>query len=67
MNQSNPMHEKFAVISWCPADIKELYPRWTDQECIDALQRVGASLEDRSIEAGWDILDELLTEEYGEY
>lgn len=59
------MHEKIAIISWCPADVKELYPHWSDEKCVEVLDTVSGYLEERSIELGWQVL-EILTSDYDE-
>lgn len=70
MIKDNPMMEKYVTISWCPADVKELRPDWSDDKCMEALANVGGYLEDRSIELGWEVLETLLDMDYedeGEY
>lgn len=63
MENDNNMMEKYAEISWCPQDIKEMYPHWSDEKCMKVLGSVSGYLEDRSIELGWEVL-ETLTSEY---
>lgn len=53
------MYEKMAIISWCPADIKSMYPHWSDEKCVEVLDTVSGYLEERSIELGWEVLDTL--------
>lgn len=57
---NDPMREPYATITWCPLDIKNMYPDWTDEQCMEALESVARKLEDRSVEEGWHILDTLL-------
>jgi hypothetical protein len=57
------MYEKIATISWCPADVKSIYPHWSDEKCVEVLDTISGYLEDRSIELGWEVL-EVLTSEY---
>ena len=64
MINDNPMMEKYVTISWCPADIKELRPDWSDEQCMQALAHIGGYLEDRSIELGWEVIEDLLNLEY---
>lgn len=54
------MREPIAVISWCALDVKQMYPEWTDEQCMEALDFVANELEERSVEEGWNILDSLL-------
>ena len=63
----DPMAEVYATISWCPADVQELRPNWSNERCMEALERVGGALEDRSIELGWEVLDTLLDINYDYY
>ena len=60
MINNNPMMEKYVTISWCPTDVKAARPDLTDAECMEALEKVGGVLEDRSIELGWEVLENLL-------
>lgn len=57
---NDAMREPYATIVWSPLDVKGIYPEWTDEECMKALDAVCGELEDRSIEEGWNILDSLL-------
>lgn len=59
------MYEKIVEISWCPQDLKSLYPHWSDEQCVEVLDTVGRYLHDRSIELGWEVL-EVLTSDYDE-
>lgn len=57
---TEPMREPLATISWCGLDVKQFYPDWSDEECLEALDFVSRELEERSVEEGWNILDSLL-------
>lgn len=57
------MNEKIVTISWCPTDVKQLYPHWSDEKCVEILDTISGYLEDRSIELGWEVL-ETLTSDY---
>lgn len=56
----DPMMEKYVEISWCPADVKALYGHWSDEKCQDMLFKVCNYMEDRLIELGWSVLEDLL-------
>ena len=56
------MYEKIATISWCPLDVKQLYPHWSDEKCADVLDAVSGYLEDRSVELGWEVLENLTSD-----
>ena len=52
--------EEAVTIKWLPADVKSLYPDWTDEQCAEALHQISNYLVDSSIESGWEILGVLL-------
>lgn len=62
---NNPMYEPIATITWCPLDVKEIYPDWSDEKCISALESVAGYLEERSVELGWEVL-QILLDDYEE-
>jgi hypothetical protein len=57
MSNNNPMMEKYVEVSWCPADVKDIYPEWSDDKCIEMLNKVSRYVEDRWIELGWEVLE----------
>ena len=57
---SKQMTNPAANISWCALDVKSLYPQWTDEQCIDAIDSIAEELEDASIAAGWGAMESLL-------
>lgn len=59
----NPMYEKYVEISWCPADVKELRPDWSNEKCAEELFRVSRWFEDRLIELGYETLEFFLDED----
>lgn len=61
----DPMYEPIVTISWCAADVKAIRENWSNEQCIEALERVGRWFEDRSIELGWETLEIHLNLEYG--
>ena len=54
------MYEKYVEISWCPADVKSLRESWSDEKCKEELFRISRWLEDRLIELGYDVMEDLL-------
>jgi hypothetical protein len=48
------------VIKWVAEDVRQLRPNLTLAECDVLLDGVARHLTDRSIEAGWQILESLL-------
>lgn len=60
MIKDNPMMEKYVIVSWCPADVKDMRPDWSDEKCQEMLYKVSKYFEGRLIDSGWDILDFLL-------
>lgn len=55
------LHDRgFAVIVWSQADVATLRPTWTKKRRVEALERNRRHLEDRSVEAGWEVLETLL-------
>lgn len=67
MAVKDPMFRPYATIHWCPADVKNLHPEWSDDKCMDVLSSVAGWLEARSIELGWEVLEGLVSDyEYEE-
>ena len=59
MNE-NPMYEEYVKVSWCPQDVKSIYPELSDEKCQQLLENVSGYLEDRLIELGSETLEMLL-------
>jgi len=57
---SNQMTNPVANTSWCALDVKSLYPEWTDEQCIDAIDSIAEQLEDACIASGWGAMESLL-------
>ena len=57
---SEQMTNPAANISWCALDVKSLYPEWTDEQCIDAIDSIAEELEDACIALGWGAMESLL-------
>ena len=56
------MMTPMATIHWCPADIKHMYPGWTDEKCMEVMGSIARHLEDHSIELGWEALETLVSD-----
>ena len=50
------------TITWTWRDIETLHPDWSEDECKSYLMKVSKTLQDRSIEVGWIILEEATNE-----
>jgi hypothetical protein len=57
---SEQMTNPVANISWCALDVKSLYPEWTDEQCINAIDSIAEELEDACIALGWGAMESLL-------
>lgn len=53
-------NEYAVTITWLPDDIKTLRPRWSNKRCRDFLARHAKTIQDRSIEMGWDVIETCL-------
>ena len=60
MKRKNNGGEYKVSITWRWEDVKEMRSDWTKEQCLEALQSVGRSFKDRSIEEGWQILEDLI-------
>jgi len=60
---NEPMYEKYVEVSWCPADIKAIRPNWSDEKCMQELERIARWLEETQINSGWDSIEYLIEEE----
>lgn len=51
------------AIAWRYQDVQQLRPLMSDEQALQALDRIRRSLEDHSVEAGWGIMERLLFQE----
>jgi len=58
--------EDTVVIRWSWEDVQSLLPYKSENECREMLSKISNGLHDRSIEAGWEIMDTLITLETAE-
>lgn len=52
--------EKYGIVKWQIADIKDRRPDWTDKQCHDFLQDNERHIKDRMTETGWEVIDTLM-------
>lgn len=50
------------TIEWSIDDIKDRRPNWSDEKCNQVLSDLAGYLEDESINAGWEVIDNCLWE-----
>ena len=48
------------IIKWTWEDIETLHPSWSKEQCEEALEKVEKTLQDMSIQQGWEVLEDLL-------
>ena len=53
--------KEFSInIKWTWKDIKEMRDDWTREQCLEALNTIGRTFRERSIEESWQILEDLI-------
>jgi hypothetical protein len=55
------------TITWTWEDVQTLRDDWNKTQCQEALQSVSKALTSRSIEEGWQILEDLIFMNEGSY
>ena len=63
--QKQPL-DKYAEVSWCSVDIRELRPDWSDERCDQFLDEYESHIQSQMIERGWYAIESLLQEEDNE-
>ena len=53
-------HTKYAKVVWTPDDIQTLRPEWTIARCEEFLSDSEGSIQDRTVELGWEVIECLL-------
>ena len=53
--------EGYVVVVWGPEDIGSIRD-WGEPKCIKELEKIQKPLTSRSIELGWDVIEQLLPE-----
>ena len=56
------LNEAYVTIKWTPQDLVNAYD-FDEDKAMEVLDRIAETLEDRSIELGWEIIDDLLAME----
>jgi len=49
-----------ANITWVAGDVQTLKPDWTIEQCEDWLSTNAKYIEARSVELGWEVIEDLL-------
>ena len=52
----------FSKVEWSPFDIQELRPDWTAEECKAWLREHEQTIQHRTVEFGWTVIEDLLSE-----
>ena len=47
-------------IVWTPDDVNCLRPDWTEEQCLDWLSDNWRRIEERSVELGWEVMQDLM-------
>ena len=50
-----------AVVTWCAEDVQTLRPDWSLERCQQFIEDNLRNIQDRMIETGWDVLDDLVS------
>lgn len=53
----------FSKVRWQVADVQSIRESWTLTQCRDAIEDIERNFDDRMIELGWEVLDNLLPAE----
>lgn len=59
---NDKLDEPYVTIQWTPQDLIDNYD-FDDEKAMEALDRISKWLERRSIELGWELIDDLLASE----
>jgi len=54
--------EPIVTITWCALDLMNEYG-YSEEKATEVLENIASSLEDRSIELGWQVIETLISEE----
>lgn len=55
--------KKYAIVSWTVEDVQTLRPDWSDQKCEEWLYANQRYIQDRLVELGWQVIEDLLGSE----
>jgi len=53
--------KKTVTITWSPEDIQDLRPDWSFERCEEWLAANGKRIRDRSVELGYEVIEDLLS------
>lgn len=51
---------KYAQVSWTVDDLQTLRPEWSVEKCEEWLQANQRYIQDRLVELGWQVIEDLL-------
>lgn len=58
---------EYGKVCWTVEDILSIRPKWTEQQAQDWLDKNNLHIEDRLIELGWQVIEDLIHfDEYNE-
>jgi hypothetical protein len=52
--------ERYAEVCWVADDVKTLRPKWSLKRCEEELNAIERDIQDRMVERGWSVLQQLL-------
>ena len=55
--------KNFATVTWTAYDVQSLKPDWAVEKCEEFLEDNARRIQDRLIELGWEVIEDLLTED----
>jgi len=50
----------YAIVQWAPEDVQTLRPKWSIEKCTAWLEANEQHIQDRLVELGYGVMDELL-------
>jgi hypothetical protein len=56
-------NKNFATVTWTAYDVQSLRPSWTLEKAEEFLESNDRRIQDRLIELGWGVIEELITED----
>ena len=55
--------DTYAKVEWTADDVKSIRMDWSMERCEEELHGIEKRLQERTIELGWDVMDDLLPTE----
>ncbi len=50
----------YANVSWHPSDVQSLRPNWSLKKCEEELSKNAKYIQERMVELGWEVIEDLL-------